>query len=824
MITADDTGINSRLKRAQDRLLAPSVIFFPVRHHSPACAWHIQTLIRSLKPSAVLIEGPASFTNLIPLILHPDSNAPFAIYTNYVDNKGLTESPHSGSGNNDSGPRRFAAYYPFCDYSPELAALRTASETGAELSFIDLEYPEQVRAAYSGSEGPAAVTPDSLMQERRFAHSRYLNELARRAGCRDSNELWDHLFESRFQSLATDDFIRMVACYCFMARENDQVDILTRAREAAMAWHIGEKLAALGPGAGPIVVVTGGYHSVALPELMDQHPSPPAGPSVSLEDTHQSLIRYSYEQLDALNGYAAGMPSPDYYDKVWRSTGTGDAAAYSNVAARTIVKIGRLTRKKKMQSPVSVADEIAALDHASMLAAMRGHPGPVREDVLDGIRSSFVKGSITAEGRVILNLAEHALSGNKVGHVPDHAGVPPIVADFRERAHSMRFKTHDSIRRKLSLDIYRKSSHRQASRFLHCLEFLGVPFAGMTAGPDFVAGTRLDLIIEHWKYAWTPQTESGLIDVAVYGATVREAALNRLRDALARLEEHGQGRNAGVAVSMLIDACRMGLQEHADTLLALISSNLDQDPDFASVVQAARQLVLLWRSREPLGAHDLGEIPRLIHSAFIRACFLAASLAACPEEQTAPAVEGLAIIREIVASAPQDTDPELLWSACEALVRDTASSSAIAGAAAGVLYADGKIAITELATMLAGRLGAAAADWSVKVGFLKGVMVTSRQAAWQSPELVQAVDECMMAWSEDEFVAALPEMRLAFANLTPRETEKVAGAVAGLYSLPDIGKLVHHDTTTARLEAHRRMTELVIEALRRDGLGLWVDG
>jgi hypothetical protein len=102
-------------------------------------------------------------------------------------------------------------------------------------------------------------------------------------------------------------------------------------------------------------------------------------------------------------------------------------------------------------------------------------------------------------------------------------------------------------------------------------------------------------------------------------------------------------------------------------------------------------------------------------------------------------------------------------------------------------------------------------------------MVTSRQAAWQSAELAQAVDECMKSWPEDDFVRALPEMRLAFANLTPRETEKVAGVVAALYGLPDLGKLVHHDTTTAKVEVHRRMTEVVIEALRRDGLGSWVD-
>ena len=37
------------------------------------------------------------------------------------------------------------------------------------------------------------------------------------------------------------------------------------------------------------------------------------------EEALDCLIRYSFEQLDALNGYAAGMPSPYYYDQVWHA-------------------------------------------------------------------------------------------------------------------------------------------------------------------------------------------------------------------------------------------------------------------------------------------------------------------------------------------------------------------------------------------------------------------------------------------------------------------------------------------------------------------------
>src|SRR5260221_13176152 len=65
-------------------LVTEKVVYFPIRHHSPACARHLERLIRERKPDAILIEGPPSFTSLIPLVLHPKTKTPFAIYTSFV--------------------------------------------------------------------------------------------------------------------------------------------------------------------------------------------------------------------------------------------------------------------------------------------------------------------------------------------------------------------------------------------------------------------------------------------------------------------------------------------------------------------------------------------------------------------------------------------------------------------------------------------------------------------------------------------------------------------------------------------------------------------
>ena len=64
----------SDLDQVLDRLYTPECVYFPIRHHSPACAWHVARLIRALSPSVILIEGPASFNPLIPTILAPPSD------------------------------------------------------------------------------------------------------------------------------------------------------------------------------------------------------------------------------------------------------------------------------------------------------------------------------------------------------------------------------------------------------------------------------------------------------------------------------------------------------------------------------------------------------------------------------------------------------------------------------------------------------------------------------------------------------------------------------------------------------------------------------
>src|SRR4029078_4446010 len=137
----------------------------------------------------------------------------------------------------------------------------------------------------------------TLMEERHLQHSAYLNALAQRSGCRDFNEMWDHLFEANFHSRSTASFMREVAAYCFFARHDASPESLeadgTTAREQAMAATIEEEKLTRSAGDRPLLIVTGGFHTIALPKLEGTGCRRPVSQSRSADSVQTALIRYS---------------------------------------------------------------------------------------------------------------------------------------------------------------------------------------------------------------------------------------------------------------------------------------------------------------------------------------------------------------------------------------------------------------------------------------------------------------------------------------------------------------------------------------------------
>jgi hypothetical protein len=232
--------------------------------------------------------------------------------------------------------------------------------------------------------------------------------------------------------------------------------------------------------------------------------------------------------------------------------------------------------------------------------------------------------------------------------------------------------------------------------------------------------------------------------------------------------------------------------------------------------------VLLWESREPLEAHALVAIPALIAEAYARAGFLMLSLDATPPTAAQATLDALVVIHELLRSgaAGVPLDAAMFHASLVRLLERPSAPALLAGGATGLLYADGRLERDELLRRLAGALDAAASRTEAQADFLVGLLCSCREVAWREPALAAAVDALLATWSEEEFIARLPQLRMAFAELTPRETDQVAGVVSAMHGTP-LGTLHHPDVAADDLLAMRRLDLLVREALDADGLGDW---
>jgi hypothetical protein len=812
LVTASSAALNLEQQRAYGaKLLAGNVLYFPIRHHSPACAWHVQNLIHARRPAAVLIEGPSNFTQQLPVLASQDALPPIALYT-YCN---LRAAESADTDQNKSRSDRRGAYYPLCGYSPEWVALRNAIRIGAEVQFIDLEFVDQTLIDKGNRLSGRTAT---LLSEHWFRRSAYLRALATRLRCRDTDELWDRLFECWAQETPVEQFVAQIAAYCDLARQGvtdeEHERDGTSAREAEMAWWITN--ASERHANKTILVITGGYHTVVLPQLVEARTARPKIDRDAIVSSDTVCVRYSFDRLDRASGYGAGMRSPAFYQRLWDAD--GDPAS---VPLTLLTDIAEQARDKGLDDAPTTASLIAALEQTRRLAAMRGNRAPTRADLWDGIESCLLQGVGRDSASALARLVTATLSGSTLGRVPAAAGLPPIVGDFYTRAREQHLRVDDTEPHKLALDIYGEERAREVSRLLHRVQYLGLPFAARLSGPNFTGPQVGRRLREVWNYGWSPMLESALIDAAAYGSTVAEAVAQKFSDEIAI--DEASAPSAQRAAERIAQACQLGLHDQIPRAMAWLRSAIRNDPDFNSVVSALHRMALLWQSREPLKAVGLDSLPEVAQATFDRAVYLIGQLDKTPTEVAGTVAEGLVSLRElIVGSVAEWFDSDLLWQGVDRLATQVTGTAAVLGAANGMLYSAARVDETVICARLLTRMPEGA-DLREGVAYLRGVMIAAREVVWQSAQMLKTLRAIVESRSEEEFVRLLPDLRLALARLTPVETDRVAQTVAVALGQATLGQIVERQLNENEVRVNVELSVRVRRVLERDGLSHWLE-
>lgn len=801
------------IEAASAALFAGNIYWAPIRHHSPACAFALKHLLADIRPATILIEGPRDCQELIAHCQHKEAKPPLALFSQ----KGAADALYS-------------AYFPLCDYSPEWVAMRAGAESGAEVQFIDLPFAQR-----AGDEaGKLDEKIQNLLAERYFLHSKYLQAIARQQNCRDQHESWDRLFEQRPKTRLRDwrAFFSDIFAFCLLARRDYETEVLDASgdseREAFMAANI---RLAVQQAQGPVAVVTGGFHTPALIAACGENGPAQAAALAANANKNQDensnwLIRYSFDQLDALNGYGAGMPAPAYYQTLWQTLNSAAEDYLEQTAATLLIAIAGDNRAQQLSQSISSADVQAAVVQAKRLAQLRGLSGPGRSEVLDAVQSCFCKDAVTAAGAAahsftILADARRVLCGDRLGQTPDSAAQTPLIREAWRRGTQLGLDFAQTQAKTLELQLYDKPKHKRISRFFYLMQWLGSSLAIWQSGPDYNNNHRLGLVREHWRYAWTPQVETELLARLVDGATLEQAALKKLRALEQELQEAGQGRQATTAAGLLIRACTMGLHKHVLTLAASLEQLIAADDHLPSVIACGQQLQTLQHGFSLLDAGRLNiDIAKLIGQSWRCALQLLPRLAELESGKAEEYLPALPALRAL-GSGQQD-DKALYWENLHILLQDRACSPAFRGAALALLFLDGQLCETEITQRLRVFLQPGQpAEFSV--GFLRGLLSIARETLWRVPALLERINELIAGWPEAHFLTMLPALRLLFTDLSPKEIDTVAEKLAFLLGAQDKYQLTAEvaDFSADELAMTAQLDEFLRRHVDRAGLADW---
>ncbi|MFJ5549084.1 DUF5682 family protein [Streptomyces sp. NPDC093225] len=240
-----------------------------VRHHSPALAAVTPALLDAAGAQVVCVELPVDFQDWLEHLADPETRAPVAL-------AGI-------------GPAGLPAFYPFADFSPELAAIRWAREHGVEVLCCDLpladtgwtgpeadvvapgagEAAEVERAAQGAAAGAGGRAADAATPA---AGRSFAEALAAAGTGRDGEDLWDRAVEVLAPGCTPEAVRRAALGVGWALRRDAEADGTVPARDLAREAHMRRVIRAASAGGRTVAAVVGAFHAPALTATDGQRP------------------------------------------------------------------------------------------------------------------------------------------------------------------------------------------------------------------------------------------------------------------------------------------------------------------------------------------------------------------------------------------------------------------------------------------------------------------------------------------------------------------------------------------------------------------------
>ncbi|BCG81793.1 DUF5682 family protein [Mesorhizobium sp. 113-3-3] len=705
------------------------VSYFGIRHHGPGSADSLMQALQELKPVAVLIEGPADASALLPLLARPEMQPPVALLCYPEDDPAST------------------SFWPFAEFSPEYQATLWAVANKAAVRFIDLPSSARVASVEAAEKADGTEVP---VEAETAPHLRDpIGTLAQAAGYEDGESWWADIIE---QNPEPGPIFAAIADAMTTLREGEgPLAEFEAKREAHMRLEIA---AARKEFDGPIAVVCGAFHVPALQATRPLKEDQAILKGLARRKATMTWAPWTGPRLALGFGYGAGVVAPGWCKHLWRTRGRHDAATL------WLAMIAAVLRAKGHM--VSTASLIEAERLARALAAIRERPKPGFEELRDAAIAALFNGEAVLWALVEAEL----LLGADVGEIPPDTPLAPLIEDLQRNQKAARLKP-EALERELSVDL-RSDSGLFRSTLLHRLNVLGVQWGKLTD-----SGRSRGTFRERWTLSWEPEYAVRLVENLVHGPTIEKAANGRL------IQMIGASTSLDALAALVQGAITANLSEASTAGLAALEERAARSSECLEILASVPPLADIIRygeARKTETARLSGLLERLIIEGGIALPYAARDL----DNQASSALVGaMRKADEAIKLVEPEQDVLDAWRNGLAAVLDGSRSTAlVAGCAAHLLYEAGHLSAEAAAGLIERRLspGTPVAE---AAGFFEGFFSAAGQRLIYDESLRGAVDAWLKSLDEDAFIAHLPLLRRVFSHLDSMERRRLIEAVLG---------------------------------------------
>lgn len=736
-----------------------------IRHHGPGSAQAALRALESLQPDVLLVEIPADLEPQLKQIGEPGLEPPVALLA--------------------YSPKDFArsSFVPFAEFSPEWQAIRWAHARQVPVVAIDLPLAMQLAPGEERAGEPSLGGLDpSEGEEERLLRRDPLAYLAGLAGYTDRERWWEDTFE---RESTGEDVFEAVGLLMRQLRETaleDTPELLLR--EAHMRKSL-RKAAKLGYQNG--AVLCGAWHVPAL-EAWKDHTAASDNqllrkrPKVKLDS---SWIPWSYSRLASESGYRSGIASPAWYEQLFRNR--------AESGLQWLAKAARLLRREDLDASAAHVQEAVLLAHA--LTRLRGHRTPGLQELEEAARSVFTQD----RSEPFQLIRRKLIIGDRLGRVAPGITKVPLLEDLQKQARSARLKKEldTTLPLEKSLDL-RKPANRKASLLLHRLRLLDIPWGTPQAGSDQQTGS----FSEHWKLQWKPDFAIQLVQAAVWGNTVEDAATAKA------IQRGREAESLGELSRLTQEILQSDLGAALSAVLHLLEDRAAHTRDVAALLEALPLLVRIRRYGNTRKT-DTGMVAHLLQTVLPRIFVGLSSLPqGIDDDEAAHQAQTLIEAHHAIFLLENPGYHQDWLRAMDKLSGQQTNHPLLRGMADRMLFDKAHRSLMETRTRMSLHLSIieGAIHW------LEGFLYGSGQLLILQPGLWSLLDQWLDGLSEEHFLNLLPVLRRTFAHFSRPEREKMLSLAE--HPLSDTGSTATRERGNLDPERIQQVAPLLEDILR----------